>query len=180
MLDVSQSTMNKFTSHDPSQIMEGLSDLASKSRDEISARFAAFQATMESYSKVDITHHVVNHMVDSVRPANLAGSLSEGSNAFQQAVATYTQTVKDLIPMERIHELLASTFDVSAKLDQLKAIRVQDISPGKSIQDLAEFSDLSGAFETLRHRVASILEPVAQAVASLELNQRFNDLAQRF
>lgn len=180
MLDVSRAAMDKFPSPDPTQIMAGLSNFAYKSRDEISARFAAFSATVDSYSRVDITNHVVSHMVDSMSPKNLAGSISEGSNAFQQAVADYTQSVKDMIPMDRIHELLASTFDVSAKLDQLKAIRIQDISPGKTVQDLTEFSALSGAFETLKARVASVLEPVAHAVASLELNQRFQELAHRF
>ncbi|KAL8275618.1 hypothetical protein Esti_000569 [Eimeria stiedai] len=180
MTDTSRSTMDKFTSQDPAQIMEGLSSLASKSRDEISTRFAALQATMESYSKVDITHNVVNHMVDSMRPKTLVDSLSESSSSLQEAVSGYTRTMKDMIPMDRIHDLLASTFDVSAKMDQLKAIRIQDISPGKTIQDLAEYSDLSGAFESLRMRVVSVLEPVAHAFASLELNQRFNELAHRF
>ncbi|CAK51429.1 hypothetical protein, conserved [Eimeria tenella] len=180
MLDASRSTLDKFTSQNPQQIMEGLSDLASKSRDELSARFVALQATVESYSKVDITNHVVSHVVDSVRPKNLAESLSEGSSSIQETVAGYTKSVKDMLPMDRIYELLASTFDVSAKLDQLKAIRIQDISPGKTIQDLTEFSDLSGAYETLRQRVRSVLEPVVHAVASMELNQKFTDFTQRF
>ncbi|KAL8424467.1 hypothetical protein Efla_005023 [Eimeria flavescens] len=137
--------MDKFTSQDPTQIMEGLSNLASKSRDEISSRFAAFQTTMESYSKVDITQNVVSHVVDSMRPKTIVETLNESSSSMQDALSGYTQTVKDMIPMDRIHELLASTFDVSAKMDQLKAIRIQDISPGKSIQDLAEYTDLSGA-----------------------------------
>ncbi|CDI85186.1 hypothetical protein, conserved [Eimeria praecox] len=181
MLDASRNTMDKITSQNPQQIMEGLSDLAAKSRDEISARFTALQATMESYSKVDITNHVVSHMVDSVRPKNLAESLTEGGTSIQEAVSGYTKTVQGMMPpMDRIYELIASTFDVSAKMDQLKAIRIQDISPGKTIQDLAEFSDLSGAFETLRQRVTSVLEPVVHAVASMDLTQKFNDFTQRF
>lgn len=172
--------MEKLTFQDPSQFMEGLSDWACKSRDELSARFTAFQATVDSYSRVDVTHQAVAHMVDSMRPKYLAESISEGSNAFQQAIAGYTQSVRDMIPLGRIHELLVSTFDVSAKMDQLKAIQIQDISPGKTIQDLAEFSDLSGAFETLKQRVTSVLEPVAHAVAALELNQRLSEFAQRF
>lgn len=166
-MDVSRATMERIKSQDPSQIMEGISIFASKSRDEISARFAALQETVGSYSKVDVTHHVVAHVVDSVRPQSLAVSINQGSNAFQEAFSGYAKFLTEMLPMERINEVLTSTFDVSAKLDQLKTIRIQDISPGKSIQDLAEFSDLSGAFETLKRHVASVLEPVAHAVTSL-------------
>lgn len=173
---VSQNTMDKFTSQDPSQIIEGLADLAHKSRDQISAGFSSLQAKMESYSKVDITHLVVANVVDSMHPKKLVDSISERKADFQHSIAS----CMEMMSVERIHELLASTFDVSAKLEQLKAIRVQDITPGKTIQDLAEFSDLSGAFETLKQCVASVLEPITQAVGALELNQKFLEFTQRF
>ncbi|OEH75579.1 hypothetical protein cyc_00719 [Cyclospora cayetanensis] len=84
-----------------------------------------------------------------------------------------------MLPVKRIHDALASTFDVSAQLHQLKSMCIQDITPGTTTRNETEFSDFFGAFQTFKWHVTLVWEPFAQAVAGVQLIQKFNDFAQR-